>query len=464
MPTDNITQEHTDYTCNKLHWEFLRHAYEGTGGFRSGSYIEQHDKETNAKYLSRKKIRHYYNYCSPIIDTYVGHLFKKAPTRQSEIPEILDFYTDTARGGKIDINELMKEAATLAHVYGHCFIVVDKPSVTVETKRDEEVNKIKPYAYTLTPEEIIDWQLDSSGAFLWVKVKETHILNEDDPLSKHTEVIKYRVWTETEWSLYSSDNGKYVLEKTASHNLGVVPVIIVYNRKGLKTPLPGIAEISDIAYINKRLFNLLSELDELLRGQTFSILTYQTDNPKDLADLELGIDRILTYGNDTEMPEYISPAATAMQAYEARIKSTIDEIYRLAKLNYTGGVSRSGVALAFEFEKTNQSLKDKAENLADAESKIASIVAKWHDTDSDTIINYPEDFNINDLSKEIDNILTSLSLGISDTFNKELKKASSRKLLPNLPEEKHMVIDLEIEEGTDIEIPEDEEGNAEEEE
>lgn len=459
---DNVTQQHADYVANILHWGFLRHSYEGTGGFRDGAYIEKHDKEAKVKYTNRKRIKHYYNFCAPIIDTYTGHLFKKAPTRITEVNEILDFYIDTARGGRIDINELMKEASTLAHVYGYCFIVIDKPDISAETKRDELINNIKPYAYTLTPEDVIDWRLDSTGALKWIKIKETHILNEDDPLATHDEVEKYRIWDKQNWTLYTPKDDGYIVETTAPHSLGVVPVVIIYNRKGLKSPLPGIAEISDIAYINKRLFNLISELDELLRGQTFSVLTYQTDNSKDLADLELGTDRILTYGADSERPDYISPPATAMQAYEQRIKATIEEIYRLAKLNYTGGVSPSGVALAFEFEKTNQSLKDKAKNLADAEHKIADIVARWQDKEGEVTIDYPQDYNINDMSKELDNIMTSLSLGISDKFNNELKKVSARKILPNLSSEKHIEIDKEIEEGTEIDLTEDD--NAEEEE
>jgi hypothetical protein len=133
-----------------------------------------------------------------------------------------------------------------------------------------------------------------------------------------------------------------------------------------------------------------------------------------------------------------------MLAYERRIEGTIKEIYRLAKLNYTGGVSPSGIALAFEFEKTNQSLKYKAENLADAERKMANIVAKWENKESDAVIEYPKDFNLNDMERELNVALDALSLHISETFNKEYQKKLYRDLMPQLPSDKKTTIDDEI--------------------
>ena len=424
---DLVKSYHDEYISNMNLWEFLKNAYFGVGGFLDGGYIEKYEKESQQKYLNRKKNAYYLNYCATVIDTYNAHLFKQPIIRKSE-NRYYNRFTENVNGEHQDINTLMREAFLYAQIFGYSFIAIDKPDIKVETMLEEIEQNALPYAYILPPYSVIDWSVNAKMELNWVKVAEQKPEDVDNFLRPNDNRVFYRVWTKNEHYLF---NDKEELVKRGEHGLGIVPFILLQNKKGPLGSIVGRSEIHDIVRINKRLYNLCSELDDLLRSQTFATLTYPALDAKDLSDVELGTDRILTYDPSSSFsPSFISPSIDATRAYETRINALIEEIYRLARLNYSGGVSLSGVALAFTFDKTNQALCDKALNLQDAERKIAKIVCKWQESEFDGEIQYPLDYSVSDIEKELKSALDAISLNLSDRFNKEYKKSTARKLLP----------------------------------
>jgi hypothetical protein len=107
-------------------------------------------------------------------------------------------------------------------------------------------------------------------------------------------------------------------------------------------------------------------------------------------------------------------------------------IYSLANLEFIKGTQqqKSGVALEFEFQNLNSLLTQIAQNLEQAEYKIADLVAKWEGKDSfkGTII-YEKDFSYRDVERELKKAMDALTLNISATFDAELKKYIARMLL-----------------------------------
>ncbi|MFC1855156.1 phage portal protein [Thermodesulfobacteriota bacterium] len=310
------------------------------------------------------------------------------------------------------------------------------------TRLEELQQRALPYAYILPPHSVIDWSIDAKDEFNWVKVVEEVPKDAGNFLQPNDKETYYRIWTKDEYYLFDD---KENLVKRGEHGLGVVPFILLQNRKGPLGSIIGRSEIHDIAKIGKRLYNLCSELDDLLRSQTFATLTYPALDAKDLSDVELGTDRILTYDPSSSFaPTFIAPSSDATKAYETRIAAIIEEIYRLARLNYKGGVTQSGIALSFMFEKTNQALSDKALNMQEAERRIAKVVCKWQESDFEGEIQYPLDYSVSDVEKELKMALDAIKLDISDRFNIEYKKSTARKLLPKLPESIKSVIDGEI--------------------
>ena len=62
-------------------WAFAKEAFEGSGGFADGSYIDKYPRESDEKYEERQKIAYYENMFAPKINRYIGYLFKQTPTR-----------------------------------------------------------------------------------------------------------------------------------------------------------------------------------------------------------------------------------------------------------------------------------------------------------------------------------------------------------------------------------------------
>jgi hypothetical protein len=282
---------------------------------------------------------------------------------------------------------------------------------------------------------------------LWVKIKETYIpdVEKASPFSDREEKIRFRFWYKDRWELYDDEAN---LVDSGEHNLGRIPMIILRNKKRAGGDIQGISDVANVSILNKQLYNLCSELDELLSKATFPLLTYPTERAGDVEGITLGVDKILTFDpTGQHRPEYLSPQSTSMDVYEKRIDKIIEEIFRIASLKFQGGVSPSGVAMTYEFENTQQIIKGKSKNLEDAEKEIVSVLLLWEGEDSekdDTTIEYASDFNFSNLQVDLHVALDAVMLQVSDTFNKEYKKMMTRKLLPNLTKDKQETIDNEI--------------------
>ncbi len=459
-------------------WRYNEDAYDNTGGFLNGSYLFKFSREDDNAFQRRKDICYMINYAKDIAGTVTGHLFKQPITRDVDDDETLtDFLEATNRRGDKNMSELMKEAFLKAYVYEWSYVLVDKPSETFQTLRDEKLDG-KPYAYVLSAKDVVDWQKDEYGEYIWIKIKEFFVTNNDIPIAEHETLIRYRIWTRTEWKLYDEDGA---LKEQGVHKLGVVPIVQIRCDDSIKNPDLGTSIFTSIVQVLVRLFNALSELDSLLINGTFPILVIPSSAPasqvaddddtsteKNLPDLGVGS----TLNIDPESrqkAEFINADSSTTDAYYNLIDRLKNIMQELARLAYTGGVQSSGVAMAFQFEKTNQMLLSKAETLKDAELAILHLVSLWMDdtTEKEISIEYPKDYNIRDMEKEIKNVFDMLGLQLSDKFNKALKKLASRNLMPSLTTEQQKEIDEEIENGEDLPdfeaVIEEEETNRDEE-
>ena len=53
---------------------------------------------------------------------------------------------------------MMRDVSTFSSVYGHTWVVVDKPQSTAYTRAEELSQGIRPYVSIYTPENVFDWQ------------------------------------------------------------------------------------------------------------------------------------------------------------------------------------------------------------------------------------------------------------------------------------------------------------------
>lgn len=443
-------------------WKLNQEAYEGSGGFMDGTRLWQFVRESDENYKRRKKRSWYPNAAKSYADTMIGHLFKQPVSRELANNIILeDFVEKTNKVGDVTMSEMMKDASKKAHIYGYSWVVIDKPSETFVSK-DAELKEGRAYAFVLKPADVVDWRFDEFGVLLWIKIEETYEPDADNPIIISEPETRYRYWTRDGW-LHYSDKGALIAQ--GEHPIGQVPAVIIVDNKSETYDNLGSTIFSSIAKTAQAQFNKISEKDSILANNTFPILTHPSQ--KVLArtaddDDETTEANLITIENNMIMhydpearhkPEWISIDSSDVESYEKDIQVLSDTMRELAKQNFTTGVASSGVAMAFEFEKTNQTLLDKAGSLKDAERKILSLVSAWmgEELPDDVVIEYATDFNMRDVLRDLDEIDRKLALNIGDRFNKEVKRLAARKLLPkDISETTLNLINQDIENGADL--------------
>lgn len=147
------------------------------------------------------------------------------------------------------------------------------------------------------------------------------------------------------------------------------------------------------------IFNLCSELREILRNQAFSILCYPLTSLINKNSIEEGIttgtDYVLPFdGEKGQPPLFISPSAEQASLIQAEIARLVDDIYRQANLTSVVAVQtkQSGVAKQWDFEQTNQILADMAENCEIGEREIIKTLGLWTNEEIEYKVIYPRDF------------------------------------------------------------------------
>jgi hypothetical protein len=465
-----VVTEHPEVSKYKDTWQLYSDAYHGEGGFADGGYLVPHPLELTTasnpteSFVKRKQLAWYLNYCAWVVDSKHSHLFKKAVVRNTgSNADLAIWINDVDRKGS-NIGDFLKSKQRDAQIFGHMFIFMDRPfskelaekeaSIGYVTKGDEKDAGVVPYLFSNSPIEVIDWSLDSMGRFHWIKARETHYrygdldYGQSDPMLERKEIPCLRIWTRDGTKLFDVTNeGEPLLMEEHAHQLGMVPAVVLYNKEGKDKELSGTSELKNMVAVVVRLYNLLSELDEWLRAQAFSILTLPVMPEDDVSDnISVGTGRALQYnGSSSHAPGFISAEAAHASAYEARILSLMEEIHRLANQKFKGGVVQSGSAWAFDWEEVNNALRAQAQKAEEAEYQIIRMYDRWQNLDNygkvgeEYRVNYPETYSYSDEETEM-SIYQDFILSLKDTapspkFVREYIKERVTKLMPNLPKE-----------------------------
>lgn len=479
-----IKTYHREHTAYQEHWQLFADAYYGEGGFADGSYLVAHPVEIDngqetAAFKQRKALAKYENDAAWIVDSLHSHLFKRAVARSTANAELAAWLEDTDGNGT-SITDFLRQAQLEARHFGHVFVFMDRPTsdelaakaaaTGTVTKADEKAAGVAPYLYLRTPLQVIDWARDRTGAFLWLKVEETHTvygdlpLGQTDPLLEATEVTYVRIWDRLKTELWdTTDPEKPKLVDAKEHNLGMVPCVILYSQHGKDGEVSGKSDLWDIAPLAVKKFNQESEKRELQRNNSFNMLTMPLGDNDDVGEedpetgekkLTVGSGRVLFYnGQLGHAPGFISADASHVQSYIQDIAATTSQIMRLANMKEKGGVQQSGVAWAFDWEQTNNVLARQAGLLKEADVKIIDLWHVWQ-TGAVSLVRwdgidyqpeYPETFSYADDAEEISKAREAQEVEWgSPSFEREMAKTRVRRLLPNLTKEKAAEIDAEI--------------------
>ncbi len=409
-------------------YRLMRDAYYGDGGFR-GPYLVPHKRETEEDYRVRQKTAYYMNYFAPIVNALVDPIFKRTPLRDwsGAASTMVDAFVEDVDGAGNDIDTFMKLAALSAKLYGAVFIVVENYQAMdlPDNLADAVAQRKFPYAYTLDPDKVESYSIDKNGRVLAIKFRDTTVTSTMGKTVERTVYYDTKVWS-------IDENGHTVA--SGEHGLGVVPVIFFPSQQIKNGELNPVPELYSVAGIAAALYNHCSWETEIIRNQTFPVLTFPS---KDAKDLVIGSNNALCYDGDNikNPPGYISPPSDPAEMIQSQIKLLIQEMYRQAGLSFINGQAAqqtSGIARQWEFERTNQRLATFAKRCAQTEKKMMQMFALWLGQELKYDVTYSSDFGITDVATELANAQAVLDMGLTPELKVEVAKNVLTSYVPEL--------------------------------
>lgn len=429
---------------------FHRDSYKGGAAYILADYLFTHEIEKSEAFVERKKRSYYYNYCRPVIDSYLFFLFKANPLRlgdQATEDDVLKFIADPSKGTET-LNDLMKLHAFDLLLNGRAWFRFDKPVVPPLTVLEDKDRTKLPYLFRVPPRFVLDWAESEEGQFAWVKFYEFSQVRASFAETSSLQVVK--IITPDAIAIYDLEG---TLLSLVENPLGLVPFI--------KTSLneENQSFIADIAIVNRSIYNWCSLLDEILYKQTFSQLVVPgSSGGTKFSERKVGIASAFTFdAKATHAPHFIAPDVQQATVLRDQIGEAIMEIYRAANLEWVDSkrsTNKSGMAKSFDFQNTNKILAGVAGELELTETRVFKLYYMLRGRPEEPAFStqYPRDFSVAALESELTNIFFALTRQISRTFNIYLKKRVVALIAPRIDES----LRLEIEQEIDSNEPEDE--------
>tara|TARA_B100000700_G_scaffold33797_3_gene32568 strand:+ start:1565 stop:2977 length:1413 start_codon:yes stop_codon:yes gene_type:complete len=446
---DEALNTHKDYKESVSLWEYYIRSYNGGYDYMVGQYLNRYNLELDNEFNQRLANTPCDNHCKNIIQIYSSFLFRVKPSRNfgsmAEEPSLESFLKDADLDGN-SFNAVIKQAQNYASIYGHSFLILDKPKVTTNTQAEEIEQDIRPYISIITPENVLDWnfkrELNGKYTLDYLKIREEVDKNGGTYM---------RVWyLDRVDTLYMKDDRtEPTVIDTAENLIGKIPAVILYNAKSHKRGI-GQSDLQDIADLQKSIYNEFSEIEQLIRLTNHPSLVKTPS-----VNASAGAGAVIEMPDEMEpnlKPYLLQPSGQNLAQLMDSINHKVEAINRLA---HTGAIRttrnqiNSGIALQTEFELLNARLSEKADNLQIAEEQLFKLYSMFQNTEFDGEINYPDTFNIRDYASDLAFYQQAKAINIqSPTLQKEIDKEIARSVVDD--DEKLNVIFDEIEQQKEL--------------
>ena len=444
---DEILLRHELYDNYAGRWEYYIRSFLGGEEYKGGRYLQEYNLELENEFEKRLQFTPLDNHCRNIVHIYSSFLFRVLPTRKLESlnddPATQMFLDDADLEGR-SFDALMREVQTYASVYGHCWLLLDKPNSNARTRAEELQQEIRPYMNIYTPENVMDWEWDraASGKYYlkYLKIREFR--------SREKDVFRL-------WYLDRIDTVELqrmgakapVLIDSVPNPLNSIPAVCLYNQRSHDRGV-GVSDLTDVADLQRAIYNELSEIEQLIRLSNHPSLVKTRD-----VDASAGAGAIIELPDNVDpalKPYILQPSGQNLDSVLKTIQTKIDAINRLTHVGAVRSTSErtvSGVALRTEFQLLNARLSEKAKLMELAEEQIWRYFALWQNKVFDGAIYYPESFDLRDWATDLEVLQQAKASNIkSDTFIKELDKQIARTVVDD--DEALSKIDEEIEQQT----------------
>jgi hypothetical protein len=225
----------------------------------------------------------------------------------------------------------------------------------------------------------------------------------------------------------------------------------------------GASDIDEISLIMASIIRNMSCGEEVIKFAGFPMLRMPMRTEMDLPlEEKVGVTAVKefdpTYGDGGKpdwMPTEIAEPIDAILRWTDR---KIDELHRIAHLSGVYGQRRSknavssGLSLRYEFQQLNTTLMQKAQFMAEAETRIIELWLKWQNKTElipEINIERSKAFSVDDLSVSIDNLIKTMDQVPSKTYTYAARRYMVRRTLPDLAEKMFLEIESELKTATD---------------
>jgi hypothetical protein len=189
--------------------------------------------------------------------------------------------------------------------------------------------------------------------------------------------------------------------ETMDNPLGKIPAVFLPAQRSVTKGI-GISDLCDVAYMQRAIYQELSEIEQLIRltNHPSLVKTYSTD-------ASCGAGAVINLPDDIDpalKPYQMQPSGSNLDAVRAAITDKVEAINRMSHMGAVRGtqaMTQSGVAMQTEFQMLNAKLSEKADILELAEEQLFTLFCEWQEVTPDVEISYPDAFDLRDYDKEL---------------------------------------------------------------
>lgn len=410
-------------------FQFIAHALRGDGPFRpvvgydvdgradstGSTYLVQYPRESDAKFARRNELVFYASPLAQAVSRFTGYLSTRGPTR--EIPHPLyKAVADDADGKGNQIDAFWLGFMQNAKARGSMCLLIDMPSTQAGNLAEQIRTRNAPIWTAIQPELLTDYMIGDDGRFEFAEFSGVYTA----PDGTRTDCVWH--FDKAGWS--AADRGERILAADM-HPLGECPLLI-FTEGG---DFPHFGPFAPLADLSKRLFNLESELDEILRAQTFSLLTMQVPDESTAqqrvdaaraAGETIGTNNLMVHSGST--PAFIAPPDGPARIYLDRIAALRQQIDEIGLNVATPNARESGIALQMRFQTINAELARFASRMEDLERNAWDMSRRWLKMTKAPTVQWPRDYSLLDVQQELAILADMIANGMPDEAIAEQRK------------------------------------------
>jgi hypothetical protein len=395
-------------------FKFIGEALTGEGGFRpvvvstyhtDGQelpqvtglcYLNRYPRESKEKYSRRAEVAFYASPLAQACSRFVGYISTKPPMRTLGNPLYETMEEDIDGQGNC-LEVWLQQFMVAAKARGSMLVLVDMPAALSPNLAAQLADRRVPYWTQIAPETLTSWEIGDDGKFNFCEFPGLFTKENGERVNC--------TWHFNREGWQARDDAKKQTLGEGDHPLGECPVLI-FTENGAFPSFGPFAAIADLA---KRLFNLDSELDEILRSQTFSLLTMEVPADSNLeqklaaarsAGETISTNNLMVHSGST--PAFIAPPDGPANVYLQRIDKIRDQIKEIGLDIASINQQESGIAMQTRFQIINGQLAYFAERVEDFEARMWTLSQKWLGLSVAPEVEWHDDYNIADVLQELE--------------------------------------------------------------